>query len=367
MTGINPTLRAARPRLLHVICTAGCLLFCAPPASADLDESVSPGSNFALGNWSLTIPADSSGGVDGDALTLPASQLTGASGYRSSWFYTEADGSMTFWTPVNGATKGGSGHPRCELREQLVPGSDGTNWDHHGISILDAQLKVMSVPSDNIAIVGQVHGHGSPPLVLVYYRYNPSKKTGSLIAKFQPKPVQAPPYQVHTLASDIKLGQTFLYQIRVADGVAAVSYNNGTPVTMTIGPEWEGEKYYFKAGSYLHMAGSAANEGAEVRFHRLAASHPNEGLKITNKAVLDEARAGSSYRATLKAGGGAGGYVWSLASGQPPAGLKLASNGVLSGTPATSAVSTRPHDFTASVRDANGNTLAKKFSIVVDG
>jgi hypothetical protein len=346
---------------------AAALTIVAPHAHADLEAAIAPGGNFALNHWSLTVPADTPDGTStsGEAVTIDASDLKGSRGYQANWFYTDADGAMTFWTPVDGATTGGSSHPRSELREQLVSGLDSHNWNGSGTSILDAQLKIISVPSDGIVIVGQVHGYGVAPLVLVYYRYDPAAQSGALIAKFQTYPVQGPPYQVHTLASGIKLGRTFRYRIRVAQNVASASYNDGTPATMAMDPSWNRETLCFKAGAYLHMAGGSADEGAEVRFYRLAASHPDEGLFIATPSALADGAAGVAYAAQLSAGGGSGRYTWTLVSGKPPAGLTLGKGGTIGGTLATTAVSATPHDFMAIVCDTHGNTAAKKFSILV--
>ena len=69
-------------------------------------------------------------------------------------------------------------------------------------------------------------------------------------------------------------------------------------------------------------------------------------------------------RVHLEHRGGVGGATWRLVSGFPPVGLTLSSDGVLSGEPQNA--TSIPDDFTAQIRDANGNTLSKKFSIVVN-
>lgn len=48
---------------------------------------------------------------------------------------------------------------------------------------------------------------------------------------------------------------------------------------------------------------------------------------------LDHGRVRNSYRATLRAVGGAPPYTWSVVGGRLPPGLRLHSHGVLSGTP----------------------------------
>lgn len=327
---------------------------------ADLYRNVPPGGNFALEDWNITIPADADGGNSGDALILRPDLIAGPQGYQGRWFNTDKnDGAMTFWAPLNGATIGGSSSPRSELREfPLI-------WNGAGSSVLDAMVKVVQVPSDGMVIVGQVHGHGSPPLIMIYYLYDHAAGTGQVIAKLQETPIQGPPYSKHVLATGVDLGETFSYQLKVENNRAMASVDGGEPARMAMSPAWDGENFYFKAGAYLHMHGDSASEGGRVKFYRLAASHPNDGLLINSRAILPPARAGSPYLEQLYSTGGRGGATWKLVSGHPPAGLHLAPDGVLSGTPEARAVSERAHWFMVQVSDVNGSTHAKTFSIVI--
>jgi hypothetical protein len=106
---------------------------------------LSPGENFNLSNWKLTLP-------DSSASEKFPEQLT--DGYTSAYFYTGEDGSMIFWAPVNGGTTSGSSYPRSELRELINPEDDNTNWIGDGTHTLDAQVKVLQVPSTGKVIIG---------------------------------------------------------------------------------------------------------------------------------------------------------------------------------------------------------------------
>jgi hypothetical protein len=336
-------------------------------ARADLYRGVPPGGNFALENWNITIPADADGGTAGDAVTIRPDQLSGPQGYQGRWFNTDTgDGAMTFWTPINGATVGGSTSPRSELREVMDPSNWSQTWNGSGTSVLDALVKVTQVPSDGIVIVGQVHGYHSAPLIMIYYRYDHAAGTGKIVAKLQGTPVQGPPYTNHTLATDVDLGEAFSYQLKVQNNQAMASVDGGTPAQMAMSPAWDGETFYFKAGSYLHLHGTSATEGGRAKFYRLAASHPNDGLRISSPAGLPAARAGTLYQAQLSSTGGLGGATWKLVSGHPPAGLRLDPDGLVTGTPEASAVSSRAHWFMVQVRDVNGSTHAKTFSLLVN-
>lgn len=358
-----PSRRSSRRQvLLSSLLLSGLL---AGETQADLYKGVPPGGNFALENWNITVPADAEGGTAGKAVTITPEQLAGKQGYQSTWFRTDSDGAMTFWAPLNGATAGGSSSPRAELREMLDPGNLSVTWNGAGNSLQDALVKVTQVPSDGIVIVGQVHGYGSAPLILLYYRYDASKQTGRVIAKLQGLPEQGPPFTNHVLAENIKLGEAFNYQMRVSNNVAMASANGGPVARMAMDPAWNSETFYFKAGAYLHMHGDSASEGGRAKFYRLAASHPNDGLLVNSPAALANATAEQPYQVQLSSTGGLGGATWILVSGHPPAGLRLSRDGVISGTPQTRAVSATAHWFVAQVQDVNGSTHHKKFSILV--
>ncbi|MES2818162.1 MAG: polysaccharide lyase family 7 protein [Pseudomonadota bacterium] len=360
----------ASPLLMFATLCLGAAV--APMASAELNSALPPGGNFALENWNITIPVDAHGGVSGPPLTLPPSTLSGPYGYSNRpYFYTEADGAMTFWAPLNGTTAGGSNSPRAEMRELLDPNSTRVNWNSFVTSFLDAQVRVLQVPNtDGLVIVSQVHGYQAAPLVLVYYRYDSRTGTGKIMTKLQGTPIQGPPYTQHVIASNIGLGQRFSYHVRVerpsgGPAVVSVSANGGPAASMQMEPSWDRETFYFKAGAYLHSNGSSASEGALVKFYQLAASHPAYDLTITSAGTLPSAGANRPYQVALQASGGFGGGTWRLVSGFPPAGLNLDSSGVISGTPLPSAVAPLPDEFMVQVRDANGSTYSKLFSILV--
>ncbi|MCU0789347.1 MAG: polysaccharide lyase family 7 protein, partial [Verrucomicrobia bacterium] len=146
-------------------------LHLASPAARALDPNVPPGQNFDLTHWYLGLPVDSSGGTSGDSASISASQLV--AGYSNAlYFYTGADGAMTFWAPVTGATTSGSDYPRSELREQISPPSNDINWSGYGFHILNATCRVTQVPDSKKVIIGQIHTKTGDARPLVKLQYN---------------------------------------------------------------------------------------------------------------------------------------------------------------------------------------------------
>lgn len=350
------------------LCAALLAAATALSARADLDPAAAPAANFDLSQWKLTLPVDAAGGVTGKAAEVMPSQLTAAPGYSSSWFYSEADGSMAFWAPHNGARTGGAKYPRSELREMLDPNDDGVNWTIATNSVLIATLRVTQVPNTGKIVIGQIHGYGPGPLIKVQYEYSASTKTGKVVALINAVPDASDPMR-YTLASNVKLGARFSYQIKVwnSRGVSTLSatVNSGAGVSWPINAAWGGVPMYFKAGSYPQEAGSSATVGGAVQFYVLAASHPDGGLKISTTRLPDALLSGGLYQQQLGASGGAGGYRWSLASGQLPQGLTLSPDGLISGVPDALLKAGVTHTLAVKVTDADNNTAARTLKILV--
>jgi large repetitive protein len=79
-------------------------------------------------------------------------------------------------------------------------------------------------------------------------------------------------------------------------------------------------------------------------------------------ASLPAAAIGSAYSTTLLAIGAVGTPSWHISSGSLPTGLNLASNGVISGTPAANATS---GSFGVTLSDSTGRTVTKAFTLAV--
>jgi hypothetical protein len=92
-----------------------------------------------------------------------------------------------------------------------------------------------------------------------------------------------------------------------------------------------------------------------------AASAPQASLSLTTSTLPDPTE-GTPYSATLHASGGKTPYQWRVASGALPSGLILdVAQGSVNGLTSQ----TGPFSFTASVSDASGQSVSRKFSINV--
>jgi mannan endo-1,4-beta-mannosidase len=94
----------------------------------------------------------------------------------------------------------------------------------------------------------------------------------------------------------------------------------------------------------------------------------NSNLAVMNQnfvlggVSLPPSIAGNAYSHTLQAAGGAGNYLWSIASGALPSGLSLSSAGIITGTPAGSG---NVSGIVLKVSDSAGNSATAAASIAV--
>jgi len=260
--------------------------------------ALSPGADFDLRRWKLTLPVDVSGGLAGSPAEIKYPQLQT---YTSQFFYTGADGAMVFWCPVIGVTTSGATAPRTELRE-LISGTDSSvNWTADGTHILRGQCRVTQQPDTGDVIIGQVHGYPVQRLVKVQYGngrvlvYIRKSLTVSGDAKF-----------THNVGANALID----YEIKVVDGVATVTVNGvaNSHDFVASDPRWGTDStFYFKAGAYLQDNAGSITEGGRVSFYQLSVTHgtvePPVRPAITTQPISQTVAAGASVTLNVAATG----------------------------------------------------------------
>jgi hypothetical protein len=308
-----------------------------------LDPGQPPGSNFDLTHWYLQLPTSNGilTGASGTVDSASASQLV--AGFTNAYFYTGPDGAMVFWVPDNGARTGGSAHPRSELREQLIPGNNNTNWTVYGTHVMTAQCTVLQVPSDTQKVcIGQMHEPNTKPdgspsagneqMIMfdlknhkIYVNIN---LDGNLSSSFS---------QTLISGAGVALSNTLSYTMSVVNGLLTIAVNgvstswdllSGTNYSSHIAQNWDlasGNTLYFKAGNYNQTTNlcNCSTNGARVAFYALSRYH---APSITNQPVNQVVAVGSNVTFTVGALGNAPlRYAWQL-NGTP---LNLATNATL--------------------------------------
>jgi Ca2+-binding RTX toxin-like protein len=247
-----------------------------------LSSSLSPGRNFNLAQWKITLPTDRNGYFSGSA-----SEVKNLNGYiNPRYFYTGSDGAMIFMAPVEGATTSGSRYARSELRE--MNGSERAAWAIKQGGFMKATLEVNQAPTlfngkTGRVIVGQVHGQDEELVRLywekgtLYFVNDIAGVTGretkfALTNKAGAKP-------------NVALNEKFTYSINVtADRVKVSVSADGQTYTATdkIHQAWRSDAFYFKAGTYLGVNETQGTGYGQTSFYDLKFSHP---VKASQTAI----------------------------------------------------------------------------------
>jgi len=258
------------------------------PPSTGLDPSKPPSGNFNLNAWKLTLPVSQdsyfgSGGSsaaeilpDGDS--GPAVTALNQGFEDSDYFFTAANGTMSFRTPLSGgATTTNTSYVRTELRE-LYNWTSGqststANWDNEGSHILEATLSVVEYwPDDPQTVVGQIHAMDSSKALVKLQWDGPDLPVRAIINE---DPVSGNPF---SLTFGVVGTNEFSYVISLVGNTMTITVN-GISQSVTFGVDnmsldWDNQVYYFKAGSYP-QADKSGGGLFEVQFSSLNVTHTN--------------------------------------------------------------------------------------------
>jgi hypothetical protein len=237
-----------------------------------LNPSVAPGGNFDLSNWKITLPVDANGGLSGNAM-----EVKNLSTYQNSkYFYTSADGAMTFVASVDGATTSGSSYARSELRE--MNGTANAAWNLKTGGFMSATLEVDAAPiRDGMGgriIVGQIHGQDDE-LVRLYWEngklYFANDQAGSSNSETKFYFVNASGQQ-----PNVSLDERFSYTIDAkGDTLEVTVFADGQiyKSVSKINSVWQSDTFYFKAGAYLGANETNGTGYGQTSFYALNFNH----------------------------------------------------------------------------------------------
>ena len=241
-----------------------------------------------LTNWKVTLP------IGNPASVRPPEILDYATNdVLKPYMYNDSiEGALVFFTKPGSSTPN-SKYSRTELREQMVSGSDDTNWTFSQGGTIKGRLRMDEISSDSNGnphrtIVMQIHGrltdeqrdligeddNNAPPIMKIswlngYVRLN---------SKELKNPNAEVPEILHTDAWDNDSGYTFptyvgyepfILEIRAGNGMMEVVLNdkeNKTYIGNSI-EKWGVFENYFKAGNYLGTTDE--NAFARVKYYSL--------------------------------------------------------------------------------------------------
>mmetsp|Transcript_14262 Transcript_14262/g.12770 ORF Transcript_14262/g.12770 Transcript_14262/m.12770 type:complete len:346 (+) Transcript_14262:139-1176(+) len=241
-----------------------------------LSSSKSPGDQFRLNNWKLTLPDSSASEISPDDLE---------DDYESSYFYTASDGSMTFYVKGSGGTTDGSNYPRSELRQLCNPDAsnpDRYNWrvgDSDSYNYVEGTYRIGDLDSSSRKVViQQIHAYDAPPLIKIQAESN---KVYALI-----KLDEDGDDEDKVLIGEFDDDEIFSLKTVMSSGYLKVYFNDEQKTNLKVREYWSGYTNYFKTGNYLQSSSSSAY--AYIHLYYLKVYTPDSKCTYDSSFTYDD-------------------------------------------------------------------------------
>ena len=247
--------------------------------------------NIDLNHWKVTIPVGNPSEVHPPEILDYAQNES-----LQEFMYNDSiDGSLVFYT-YPGSSTPNSSYSRTELREQMIPGNDQTNWTFSQGGQMKGQLKMDDISTDangkfHRAIIMQIHGrltnkqrdlikeddNNAPPILKIYWNNKKVRVLRKVLKDINIDDVSilttgAWTDEGHWFSQEVGFDK-FELEIIVSDDRMEVILNGQESLVfddihMT---KWGVFENYFKAGNYL----VTNDEGAfsRVKYYSLEVSH----------------------------------------------------------------------------------------------
>ncbi len=248
--------------------------------------------NIDLSHWKVTLPIGKPTEVSPpEILNYATNEIL------KPFFYNDSiKGALVFYTYPNASTANSS-YSRTELREQLVPGSNSTNWTFAKGGTMKGTLEVAEMskdPSGNYyrTIVMQIHGiltntqkaligapdNNAPPMLKIYWVNGQVRVKTKVLKDLNATDTE----MLHEDAWGDDAGYTFpeyvgfdkfTLEVKVSNGKMEVILNEKASVVydnIHI-QKWGIFENYFKAGNYFTSLDKESY--AKVKYYELVVTH----------------------------------------------------------------------------------------------
>jgi len=244
-----------------------------------------------LSNWKLTLPV-------GEPTQIPPPKIldyASCSALKPFMFDDKEDGSLVFYTYPD-ATTTNTSYSRTELREQLVPGCDRTNWKFADGGRMRGTLRMDDVSKDadgkyHRVTIMQIHGrltdrqkemigqsdHNAPPILKIYWAFNKVRVLRKVLKNIDINDVDILREDSWTDEGKYfkeKVGfDKFSLEVQVSDGRMEITLNNKESMVFEDAHmrRWGIFDNYFKAGNYLYSTDPSAF--AKLKMYKLDIQH----------------------------------------------------------------------------------------------
>lgn len=250
-----------------------------------------------LSHWSVTTPELNS---KGRAMTIePPEILNYATDERLiPYMYNDStSGALMFYAFPSNATTANTKYSRSELREQMVPGDNNTNWTFAQGGYMKGKLAIEEVSRDSDGkyhklIIMQIHGrltneqrdligqkdNNAPPILKIYWDKGKIRVKTKVIKNLslnEPEILYEEAWdddEGFNFDQEVGFGK-FTLEVKVSEGKMVVVLNNSEyKVYENIHmKKWGVFENYFKAGNYFQSRDEGAF--AKVKFYELEVKH----------------------------------------------------------------------------------------------
>ncbi len=248
--------------------------------------------NIDLSHWKVTLPIGDPTEVEPPEILDYATNET----LKPFFFNDSIKGALVFYTIPNASTANSS-YSRTELREQMVPGSNNTNWTFAKGGRMKGTLEVSEMSKDingdyDRSIIMQIHGrltneqrdligeddNNAPPMLKIYWVDGQVRVKTKVLKDLDATDKE----MLFTDAWGDDDGYTFpeyvdfnkfTLEVKVSNGRMEVILNEKTSIVydnIHI-QKWGVFENYFKAGNYL--ASLDKDSYAKVKYYELVVTH----------------------------------------------------------------------------------------------
>lgn len=244
-----------------------------------------------LSHWKVTLP------VGNPTEIAPPEILNYATNdLLQDFMYNDSiDGSLVFYT-YPGASTANSSYSRTELREQMDPGSNTTNWTFEQGGIMRGKLKMEEITKGtdenyHRAIIMQIHGrltdeqrdeigeddNNAPPVLKIYWNQGAIRVHRKVLKDLDtpyPEILKTTSWKDEALSFNEKVDfDQFSLQVIASKGRLEVILNDNESIVWEDihMDKWGLFENYFKAGNYLNSKDSWAH--AKVKYYDLEIQH----------------------------------------------------------------------------------------------
>lgn len=245
-----------------------------------------------LNNWKVTLPIGNPTEVSPPEILDYATNET----LKPFMYNDSINGAIVFYT-YPGASTTNSSYSRTELREQMIPGSNNTNWTFTQGGNMKGTLSMGEISKDanndyHRTIIMQIHGrltneqrdligqkdNNAPPILKIYWVNGKVRVKTKVLKDINATTIEI----LETDAWGDDVGFTFpeyvgfdkfTLEVKVSEGRMEVILNNDVSILYEgIHMEkWGVFENYFKAGNYLVSKDSDAF--SRVKYYELEIAH----------------------------------------------------------------------------------------------